>query len=146
MVTSSRASTSRSLEKGETLRSLDLDDRDLRDLKSAGLLTGKPMLYVANVASEAEAAGSAGLRQREPGAPLLAIDAELELELAELEPEERAEFMEELELTETGLDRVVRSAFDLLGLVAFYTVAKNKLQAWEIPRGTPAAVAAGKLS
>ena len=134
-----------SLERGEQLRSLNLDDRDLGDLKSAGLLTGKPVLYVANVASDREAAGVDGLRQREPGAPLLAIDAELELELNELEPGERAEFMTELGIEEAGLDRLVRAAFDLLGLISFYTVVKNKLQAWEIPNGTSASVAAGKI-
>jgi GTP-binding protein YchF len=134
-----------SLERGEQLRSLGLDDRDLRDLKSAGLLTGKPVLYVANVASDREAEEVDGLRQREPDAPLLAIDAELEFELSELEPVERAEFMAELGIEEPGLDRLVRAAFDLLGLISFYTVVKNKLQAWEIPRGTPASVAAGKI-
>jgi hypothetical protein len=134
-----------SLERGEQLRSLDLDDRDLRDLKSAGLLTGKPVLYVANVASDREAEEVDGLREREPDAPLLAIDAELELELSELEPAERMEFMTELGIEEPGLDRLVRAAFDLLGLISFYTVVKNKLQAWEIPSGTPASVAAGKI-
>jgi GTP-binding protein YchF len=134
-----------SLERGEQLRSLDLDDRDHRNLKSAGLLTGKPVLYVANVASEAEAAGADALRQRDPGSPLLAIDAELELELMELEPRERVEFMAELGIEEPGLDRLVRAAFDLLGLISFYTVVKNKLQAWEIPSGTHASVAAGKI-
>ena len=133
------------LERGEPLRSLDLDDRDLRDLKSAGLLTGKPVLYVANVASEAEATAADTLRQREPCAPLLAIDAELEFELSELEPAERTEFMAELGIEEPGLDRLVQAAFDLLGLISFYTVVKNKLQAWEIPSGTPASVAAGKI-
>ncbi len=134
-----------SLERGEQLRSLDLDDRDLRNLKSAGLLTGKPVLYVANVASNREAEEVEGLRQREPDAPLLAIDAELEFELSELEPGERAEFMTELGVEEASLDRLVRAAFDLLGLISFYTVVKNKLQAWEIPKGTPASVAAGKI-
>jgi len=134
-----------SLERGVPLRTGDLSAQDLRDLKTAGLLTGKPVLYVANVTSEAEATDLEELRQREPSAPLLTIDAELELELQELEPEERAEFMRELEISETGLDRLARAAFDLLGLITFYTVVKNKLHAWEIPRGTPAAVAAGKV-
>jgi GTP-binding protein YchF len=134
-----------SLERGDQLRSLGLDDRDLSDLKSAGLLTGKPVLYVANVASDREAAGVDGLRQREPGTPLLAIDAELEYELNQLEAGERAEFMTELGIEEAGLDRLVRAAFDLLGLISFYTVVKNKLHAWEIPKGTSASVAAGKI-
>ena len=134
-----------SLGRGEVLRALDLDDRDRYDLKTAGLITGKPVLYVVNVGSDHEDEAVDALRQREPDAPLLAIDAELELELSELDADERAEFMTELGMTRTGLDRLVRAAFELLGLISFYTVVKNKLQAWEIPAGTPASVAAGKI-
>jgi GTP-binding protein YchF len=133
------------LEQGRPLRQCGLDDHDLRELKTAGLLSGKPVLYVANIAGEGDEKGVSALVEREPDARLLAVDVELELELAELDPGERAEFMGELGLTETGLARVVRSAFDLLGMVAFYTIAKSKLQAWEIPHGTPAVTAAGKI-
>ena len=133
------------LERGQPLRHLGLDHRALSELKTAGLLTGKPVLYVANTAGEGYDRGVSALAERDPDARLLAVDVELELELAELDADEREEFMAELGMSETGLDRVVRAAFDLLGLVAFYTIAKNKLQAWEIPRGTPAAAAAGKI-
>jgi hypothetical protein len=133
------------LERGEPLRTIALDDHDRRDLKTAGLLTGKPVLYVANIASDADMQRVEKLRQREPDAPLLAIDAELELELQELDAEERQEFMDELGIETTGLDRLARASFDLLGLISFYTVVKNKLQAWEIARGTPASSAAGKI-
>ncbi len=133
------------LERGQPLRHLGLDEHDLRELKAAGLLSGKPVLYIANIAGAGDQDAVDALSGREAEARLLAVDAELELELAELAPGERQEFMTELGLTETGLDRVVRTAFDLLGLVAFYTIAKNKLQAWEIPRGTPASTAAGKI-
>jgi GTP-binding protein YchF len=132
------------LERGEPLRTMNLDQHDLRELRTAGLLTGKPVLYIANVAGAGDETVAA-LAAREPDSRLLALDAELELELSELDSAERAEFMAELELNESGLDRMVRAAFDLLGLIAFYTVAKNKLQAWEIPRGTAAATAAGKI-
>jgi GTP-binding protein YchF len=134
----------RCLEAGQVLRSLDLDDNDRRDLKAAGLLTGKPQLVVANVASGDHELVEA-LRPSAPDAPLVALDAELELELRELDREERDEFIRELEMEASGLDRLIRSAFGLLGLISFYTVVKNKLQAWEIPRGTPASVAAGKI-
>jgi GTP-binding protein YchF len=133
------------LERGQPLRHLGLDDREQRELKTAGLLSGKPVLYVANIAGEGDQQGVSVLTERDPDARLLAVDVELELELAELDPDERGEFMAELGMSETGLDRIVRAAFDLLGLVAFYTIAKSKLQAWEIPRGTPAATAAGKV-
>ena len=86
------------LERGEPLRTLDLDDRDRRDLKTAGLLTGRPVLYVANVASDDEAAAVDKLRRRDPASSAIAVDVELERELTELEPDERAEFMAELGL------------------------------------------------
>jgi GTP-binding protein YchF len=133
------------LERGQPLRQLGLHPNDLRELKTAGLISGKPVLYVANIAGEDDERGVSQLVEREPDNRLVAVDAELELELAELESDERTEFMAELGLTESGLDRVVRASFDLLGLIAFYTIAKRKLQAWEIPRGTPAATAAGKI-
>jgi len=134
-----------SLERGVPLRAGDPSAEDLRELKTAGLLSGKPVLWVANTGGAASGAAVDALRRHEPKAQLVALDAELELELAELPPDERAEFLLALEIEETGLDQLVRAAFDLLGLVRFYTVVKNKLHAWEIPRGTPAAAAAGKV-
>jgi GTP-binding protein YchF len=133
------------LERGLPLRTMDLDERTVRELKTAGLLTGKPVLYIANISSAREADPLEKLCQTDANVQCVAIDAELELELMELDPEERAEFMSELEIDENGLDRMVRASFDLLGLICFYTVVKNKLQAWEIPRGTLAPAAAGKV-
>ena len=133
------------LERGQPLRKCGLDDHDLHELKTAGMLSGKPVLYIANIAGKEDQEGVSALVERDSGARLLAVDVELELELVELDPEEQVEFMAELGFTETGLSRVVCSAFELLGLIAFYTIAKNKLQAWEIPHGTPAATAAGKI-
>ena len=76
---------------------------------------------------------------------MVEISSRLESELAELAPDERREFMVELQLAETGLVRLVREAFDLLGLIRFYTVVSGKLRAWEIPRGMRAPQAAGKI-
>jgi GTP-binding protein YchF len=132
------------LEAGSPLRSLDLDHADRNELKAAGLLTGKPQLLVANATSSDRELIEA-LGQAAPKTPLVVLDAELELELQELDVEERAEFMRELEMDVSGLDLLIRAAFDLLGLISFYTVVKDKLQAWEIPRGTPAHLAAGKI-
>ncbi len=133
------------LEQGVPLRAVKLDREARRDLKTAGLITGKPVLYVANVSSRSEAAPLDEMSRGDPHAEFVALDAELELELMELDPEERTEFMAELEMEETGLDQVVRASFGLLGLIAFYTVVKNKLQAWEVPHGTLAPAAAGKV-
>jgi len=134
-----------SLERGKPLRTLNLDDYDHSELKQAGLLTGKPVLYVANIAAGGDIERAELLRQYDPSAQVLVLDTELEFELNELDADEREEFMAELGVAEPGLHRLIRASFDLLGLVAFYTVAKSKLQAWETPHGTAASVAAGKI-
>jgi len=73
------------------------------------------------------------------------VDADLELELARMDADERREFKAELGLGDSALRRLIRSAFQLLGLVTFFTIVKNKLQAWEVPAGTLAPIAAGKI-
>jgi ribosome-binding ATPase YchF (GTP1/OBG family) len=143
------------LEAGKPLLSLDLDRSDLRELKALGLLTGKPTLYVANV-DEGEYGGTEpavvdDIRAlgRWPGAgdpaAVVPISAKIEWELGQLEPAEREEFMKELGLDSLALDRLVEATFDHLGLVRFYTLANEKLRAWEIERGTLAPQAAGKV-
>jgi len=133
------------LERGTPLRDLDLSPEDRLELKTAGMLTGKPMLYVANSSSDAEAAALVELAANRSESACVVIDADLELELARLEPDDRRQFMADLEMTASALDRLIRSAFHLLGLISFYTVVKNKLQAWEVAAGTPAPQAAGKV-
>ncbi len=137
------------LERGVPLGALDLDDHARSELKAIGLLTGKPLLYVANVAEEAVGANGAidpqWLGGQKPPAEVVAITASLEWELQQLEPADRAEFMHELGIKETGLDRLVGACFGLLGLITFFTIVKGKLQAWEIIRGTTAHEAAGKI-
>ncbi len=140
------------LEAGEMLSTLELDAGDAVELKALGLLTGKPVLFVANV-SEDDAAGASPeaehlrrrLSERGTRAEVVEVSAALEWELAQLAAEERQEFMTDLGLTSTGLERVVEHCFHLLGLIRFYTVAHGKLRAWEIPRGTRAPEAAGKV-
>ena len=142
------------LEAGRPLSVLDLDAEDSAELKSLGLLTGKPLLFVANVseddASEDGTSPEAdGLRQKltEGGsdAEVVEVSARLEWDLAQLEAEERREFMTDLGLTRTGLERLVDRCFELLGLIRFYTIAHGKLRAWEIARGTRAPEAAGRV-
>ena len=142
------------LEAGRPLAALKLDADDRREQKSLGLLSGKPILYAANVSEddlatkkpspEAERLraerGSAGVP-----AEVVEVSAKIEMELAQLEADERAEFMAELGLERTGLERVVEASFHLLGLIRFYTIVSGKLRAWEIPAGTPAPRAAGKI-
>ncbi len=135
----------RTLETGAPLRHRQLSPTDQLELKSAGLLTGKPVLYVANATDEAEATGLSALTDDRSNVARVAVDADLELELARMDPAERSEFMAELGLESSALQRLIRSAFKLLGMITFFTVVKNKLQAWEVPDGTLAPKAAGKI-
>ncbi|MEZ5330902.1 MAG: redox-regulated ATPase YchF [Thermoanaerobaculia bacterium] len=131
------------LEAGEALRRGGPSAEEVREQKALGLLTGRPLLYVANV-GETRIAPPEALAGR-LGAPVVAITARLEGELAELEPEERAEMSTALDLGASGLERFAEAAFELLGLVRFYTVAHGKLRAWAVPRDTPAPQAAGRV-
>jgi GTP-binding protein YchF len=135
------------LEQGTPLRSLDLSPEDQAELKTLGLLTGRPILYVGNIGDTAESSGwIERLEAWKPDdAEVVGITADLEWELQELDAEERQEMMAELGFTEPGLDRLVKSSFKLLGLISFFTVVKSKLQSWEIKRGTTAPKAAGKV-
>ncbi len=105
------------------------------------LLTMKPLLFVANV--DEEHAGS------EPpaidGEPTIPICAKIEAELAELEPGERAEYLVSMGLTESGLDSLVRAAYELLGLQSYFTTLSDEVRAWTIPKGATAREAAGVI-
>jgi hypothetical protein len=143
------------LKEGIPLRSVRPDREARQEMKALGLLTGKPVLYVANVAEQELGEGGspalAALQRlgRWPGdaeeAIVVPVSAKIEWELMQLEPEERPLFMEELGLEATGLDRVIEASFRLLGLIRFYTLANRKLQAWEVPSGTHAPQAAGQI-
>jgi hypothetical protein len=133
---------------GVPLRTLDLDAEDRRQLKALGLITGKPLLHVANVSEggygEAASPEADALRAL-PHARVAEVSARLEWELAQLAPDERREMAAELGLARSGLERVVASCFELLGLIRFYTVVSGKLRAWELRRGAHAPEAAGKV-
>jgi GTP-binding protein YchF len=134
-----------SLEQGRPLRDQALSPEEQLDLKTAGLLSGKPLLFVANCSDASDTVVTDRLRARFPGAEAITIVADLEWELAQIEEGERLELMRDLGMSEPGLHHVVRACFRLLGLVSFFTIAKSKLQAWEVPRKTPAQQAAGKV-
>src|SRR3989344_5191461 len=123
------------LEKAELARSVLLHEDESRLVKQLSLLTMKPVLYVAN------ASGS------EPSTlttdPYLPLDVKLESELAELKDEERAEYMKELGISESGLDRLAAAAYKLLALITFITAGPKESKAWTIKRGTKAPQAAG---
>jgi GTP-binding protein YchF len=135
------------LEEGTPLSRLELDAEARGELKGLGLLTGKPMLFVANVSEEPgeeERSAVERLRQ-ETGLPVVEVSAKIEGELAELDDEERELFLEELGIARSGLERLAEESFALLDLIRFYTLVSDKLRAWEVSRGTPAPQAAGKI-
>lgn len=134
------------LEEGFPLNTLGLDRFRLQELKSLGMLTGKPLLYAVNVSEEGYGSGNlAPLPGLDPASAVVPVSAKIEMELGQLDTEERELFMEELGIQVSGLERLVDATFRLLGLIRFYTLANNKLRAWEIEEGTKAPEAAGKI-
>ncbi|MBA3269799.1 MAG: redox-regulated ATPase YchF [Acidobacteria bacterium] len=143
------------LEGGQPLRSLGLGGEDLRRLRGFQFLSAKPLLLVINlgepdVASAArveDAAAQTGLTEFLSRANTLAVPvcAKIELEIAALEPADAAAFLADLGLKESGLDRVIRASYDLLGYMSFFTVGEDECRAWSIPRGTVAQEAAGEI-
>ena len=116
------------------------------------LLTAKPVLYAANVAEHEIAAGNrhvdglrAALERDAETAEVVTFSAKVEAELAELAAEDRADFLESLGLTESGLDRLAHAAYHLLGLQSYFTAGEKEVRAWTIHRGDRAPVAAGVI-
>ena len=140
------------LEEGKPLRDLDLPAEDARRLRGFQFLSAKPQLIVLNL-DEADlpqanrAVELAGLQVFVKGAHTRAVPicAKIELEIAQLEPADAAAFMADLGLRESGLDRVIRASYDLLGYISFFTVGEDENRAWSIPRGTSAQNAAGEI-
>ncbi len=121
---------------------------DLQAVRSYNLLSAKPVLYVANIGEtpDQEDPGLDQLRGRVGEDRVLPVCAQLEAEVAQLEEgEEKGELLAELGLESSGIDRLVRAAYRLLRLIAFYTVANEKLQAWPLPSGSTASAAAGRI-
>ena len=114
------------------------------------LLTSKPVLYVCNVEEAAAATGNAftvkvAERAKAEGARYVVVSAAIEAEVAQLPDEDRGEFLEGLGLADSGLDRVIRAGYDLLGLITYFTVGPKETRAWTIVRGTKGPGAAGVI-
>lgn len=133
-------------------RSVELSDDDKLLVRDLHLLTMKPVLYAANV-SEAEAANSDGnpyVQQvrdfaAEEGAEVVPISAKVEAEISELDGEDKEMFLEELGLAESGLNRLIRAAYKLLGLYTYFTAGVQEVRAWTIRKGMKAPQAAGVI-
>jgi ribosome-binding ATPase len=147
------------LEEGRPLRALDLKGDDLKRLRGFQFLSAKPLLIVVNVDESqltagghggarierlAEAAGLMSFLSR-AGTAAAAVCAKIELEIAQLDATDAAAFLADLGLRESGLDRVIRASYDLLGYISFFTVGEDECRAWSIPRGTVAQLAAGEI-
>jgi len=135
------------LQAGRPVRSVPVPEDAPHAARDLGALTAKPVLYVANV-DEGDDAVPAVVAEHaaERGAEAVAISARLEAELSELDEEEAAAMREELGIAESGLQRVVRGAFSLLDLIAFFTAGEDKpAQSWHLPRGRTAWHAAGEI-
>ncbi len=138
------------LGEGKPARTADLTPEDKLIARELFLITAKPQLYVANVDEAALTAGNAYTeavekRAAEEGAQVVRICGALESEIAQLEPEERLEFLASVGLTEPGLNRLIHSAYRLLDLITYFTAGEDECRAWTIRRGTKAPGAAGVI-
>jgi ribosome-binding ATPase len=129
------------LEEGQTVAALELSADDKKPLRSFGLLTDKPQVALLNTL-QGQGVPDA-LRALAPEA--LAIDAKLELELSELDPDERAAFMSDLGVSELGRDRIIRQAYDAVGIITFFTAGEPEVRGWNLERASTAVEAAGKI-
>jgi GTP-binding protein YchF len=137
------------LNQGKPARTLDLDSEQTDSLKPLFLLTMKPALYVANVSETGfhhnPLLTAVQAHARAENAPVVAISAAVEAEIAQLEAADREPFLAEMGLKEPGLNRLIRAAFQLLGLQTFFTTGPREARAWTIHRGDTAAQAAGVI-
>ena len=137
------------LDEGKPLRALELDEDQLKILKPYGLLTLKPVLYIANV--EEDGFENNPLLDRvqdyaeEEGSQVVAVCAKIESEIVDLDEEEQAEFLEELGMEEPGLHRVIRAGYELLELQTYFTAGVKEVRAWTVKVGSTAPQGAGVI-
>lgn len=137
------------LDEGNPVRSLTVDDKEREFLKTIPLLTGKPTMYIANVSEDGFENNPLLDQVRElaanENAIVVPVCASIEAEIAELDDEEKSEFLEEIGQEEPGLDRVIRAGYELLGLHTYFTAGVKEVRAWTIPLNATAPNAAGKI-
>jgi GTP-binding protein YchF len=141
------------LENNTPLREIwgDIKEEDLRLVRGFGFLTAKPLLILLNSGEDQLGEPAAALLEEARSkfdAPRVAIDhiaGKIEMEIAQLEPDDAAVFLSDLGIQESGLDRIIATSFDLLGLMPFFTVGPDECRAWTIPRGATAVEAAGTI-
>ncbi|MBR7163941.1 MAG: redox-regulated ATPase YchF [Clostridia bacterium] len=141
------------LEAGKPARAREFSAEEAEILRDLPLLTLKPVLYAANVSEDDFVSGIENndmvkelteMAEQE-GSEVMPISAKIEEDVSALEPEEKIEFLQELGISESGLDRLVKKSYKLLGLISYLTAGEPEVRAWTITRGTKAPGAAGKI-
>ena len=141
------------LEEGRSARSFAQNEQERQALRNMRLLSAKPVIYAANLSEDDYIGGLQNQNQltllqeyaQREGGLVFPICAKIEEELAELDEEDRLLFLQELGLFESGLSRIIKTSYRLLGLISFLTAGKPEVRAWTIPKGTKAPQAAGKI-
>ncbi len=140
------------LEKGLPLRSMEFDSDEQEYVKQLFLLTGKPVLYCANISEEGISTVDENLYiakvkeiAEKENSEVIIVCARVEEEISQLDDEEKEMFLEELGLEESGLDKLIKASYKLLGLISFLTAGEQEVRAWTIVKGTKAPQAAGKI-
>jgi len=140
------------LQKGLSVRTLELTEEEFTYVKSLELLSFKPVIYAANVSEEDLVSGGENVYVEQvrnfaaaEGAEVIVICARIEAEISELEDEEKTLFLEELGISESGLDKLIKTSYKLLDLISYLTAGEPEVRAWTIKRGTKAPGAAGKI-
>lgn len=141
------------LEDGIPARSLEYDEDEAAIMREIALISMKPVIYAANVAEDDFSKGIENnafvnkvkeLAEKE-GSQVMPVSARIEEEIAQLEGDEKAMFLEELNMSESGLDRLIKASYTLLGLISYLTAGEPEVRAWTITNGTKAPQAAGKI-
>ena len=138
------------LEDGKSARTIDFNEDEQVLVKDMFLLTTKPILYIANVSEEQLGEDDEMVKEvreyaKKDNAEVVKLCVKIEEDLSSLEPEDKQEMLEALGLEESGLDKVIKKSYDLLGLMSFLTAGEPEVRAWTIKKGTKAPQAAGKI-
>ena len=139
------------LAQGLSARTLELEEEEKDYVKSLNLLSYKPIIYVANVSEDDAAAENNEYVEQvrrfadSEGSEVIVVSAQLEAEIAELDGEEKEEFLKDLGIEESGLDKLIKSSYSLLNLISYLTAGEPEVRAWTITKGTKAPQAAGKI-
>ncbi len=141
------------LENGKPARSLEYTEDEFNIIKDVALISLKPVLYAANVAEDDFQKGIENNKfvnavkelAASEGSEVMPVSAKIEEEIAQLDGEEKSMFLEELGMSESGLDRLIKASYKLLGLISYLTAGEPEVRAWTITQGTKAPQAAGKI-